>query len=384
MIKESLKRGIATLGSRRIYLWMMVVVPIACALFFTGLMNSGLPLKVPVGVVDMDHSQLSRRTTRALNAEELIDIRVDAESYSDALARLRSGEIYGFFYIPADFQHKALAGETPTLTFYSNMSVFVPGSLSYKGFKTIAVTAAGEVVATTLTTAGLAPESAEALLQPFNQDIHPIGNPWMNYSIYLCQSFIPGVIALLVMLVTAFSITGEIKWGTSRDWLATAGGSMPVALLGKLLPQTVVFSAVGVACQAILFGFLHFPLNCPAWHMVLAMLLLVMSCQAFAVAVTEWLPNMRLSMSVLSLIGILSFSIAGFSFPVDKMYGGIAIFADILPIRYYFLIYIDQALNGIPLYYSRFYYAAMLLIMLVPILGLGRLRGRCERMVYVP
>ena len=40
------------------------------------------------------------------------------------------------------------------------------------------------------------------------------------------------------------------------------------------------------------------------------------------------------------------------------MYGGIAIFSYIVPIRYYFLIYIDQALNGIPIYYSRFYYVA--------------------------
>ena len=56
---------------------MMVVVPLGCTFFFLNLMNEGLPLKVPVGIVDMDHSSLSRRITRSLDATELIDIADD-------------------------------------------------------------------------------------------------------------------------------------------------------------------------------------------------------------------------------------------------------------------------------------------------------------------
>lgn len=380
---DSLKRGIAQLASRKIYITMMVIVPIAFTLFFVNLMNEGLPLKVPVGMVDLDHSAMSRKVGRSLNAMELIDITTDVESYYKAMEKVRNGEIYGFFYIPTGFQEKALSGDKPTLTFYSNMTIFVPGSLSFKGFKTIAVSTAGNIVATTLTSAGLNESSAAALIQPFNQDIHPLGNPWTNYSIYLCQSFIPAMIALLVMLITTFSICQEIKQGTSIEWLATAKGNIAVALAGKLLPQTIIFSAVGVFIQSILFGYLHFPLNNHPLHIIFAMILLVMSSQAFALLVTELLPNARLSMSIVSLLGILSFSIAGFSFPVDKMYGGIAIFAYILPIRNYFLIYIDQALNGVPLYYSRIYYIVMLVIMLLPAVGLRKLKKRCLNPVYV-
>ena len=380
---DSLKRGIIQLASRKIYITMMLIVPIAFSLFFIDLMNEGLPLNVPVGMVDMDHSSMSRRIARSLNAMELIDITDDVESYHKAMDKMRSGELYGFFYIPSDFQEKALSGKTPTLTFYSNMSIFVPGSLSYKGFKTIAVTTAGKIVETTLVSAGADYSTAGAMIQSFNQDIHPLGNPWTNYSIYLCQSFIPAMIALLVMLITSFSICQEIKNDTAPEWLATAKGSMAVALAGKLLPQTFIFSAVGVFIQSILFGYLHFPLNNHPLHMVFAMILLVMSSQAFAVLVTELLPNARLSMSIVSLTGILSFSIAGFSFPVDKMYGGVAIFSYILPIRNYFLIYIDQALNGIPIYYSRVYYIVMLVMLLLPVVGLKRLKKHCLNPVYV-
>ncbi|MCH5326629.1 MAG: ABC transporter permease, partial [Duncaniella sp.] len=365
--------------------FMMVIVPLTGAFFFLSLMENGLPLRIPVAIVDMDHSEMSRQVTRALKAEELIDITTKAESYAEAMSQVRSGKIFGFFYIPADFQEDVMSGRTPTLSYFSNMSVFVPGTLTYKAFTTIAVATSGSVMETTLSAAGLtAGGDGASALMPLRLDKHPIGNPSTNYSIYLSPSFIGGLIALLVMVVTVFSITSEFKQKSSPEWLATARGSMTVALAGKLIPQSVIFIAIGVGIQAVMFGWLQFPIHCPAWHIILDMVLLVLCSQAFGVLMVEIVPNMRLALVMVSLIGILSFSVAGFSFPVDKMYGAIGIFSYILPVRYYFLIYIDQALNGLPLYYSRLYYAVMLGMLLLPAIGLNRLKKRCLNPVYIP
>lgn len=384
LLLDIIKREIRRLTSRKIYVVMMLVVPAVCTFFFLNLMHEGLPLKVPVGMVDLDHSSMSRQIGRSLNASELIDITTDCESYHRAMSQIKSGEIYGFFLIPADFQKKAIAGEKPSLSFYSNMTIFVPGSLSYKGFKTIAVTTSGGIVKTTLISAGADEQTAGSMIQPMVIRTHPLNNPWTNYSIYLCQSFVPCLLALIILLVTVFSICQEHKTGSSAEWLRASGGNMAVALAGKLLPQTFIFTSVGLAIQGVMFGFLGFPLNNHPLHMVFAMLLLVMATQGFAVFITEMLPNFRIALSIVSLTGILCFSIAGFSFPVEKMYGGIAIFSYLVPIRYYFLIYIDQALNGIPLYYSRFYYVALLIFILLPVIGLRRLRKQCEHPVYIP
>ena len=384
MLLRLIKRELRRLTSRKIYIFMMLIVPLGCSFFLLNLMNEGLPLKVPVGMVDLDHSSLSRKVGRSLSASELIDISSDLEDFHSAMEKVRSGEIYGFFLVPRDFQKKAIGGSTPTLSFYSNMAIFVPGSLSYKGFKTIAVTTSGGIVKTTLVGAGADETTAGSLIQPMVIRTHPLNNPWTNYAIYLCQSFIPCLLALIVLLVTVFSICQEHKTGSSVEWLREAGGNMAMALLGKLLPQTLIFTAVGVALQSVMFGYLHFPLNNHPLHMILAMFLLVAACQGFAVFITEMLPNLRIALSVMSLTGILCFSIAGFSFPVEKMYGGVAIFSYLVPIRYYFLIYIDQALNGIPIYYSRLYYIALLIFMLLPALSLRRLKKQCINPVYVP
>lgn len=383
-LSASLRRGFVKLASRKVYMVMMLIMPLVSAWFFLDLMSPGLPLPVPAAVVDMDGSTLSRSVTRNLSASQFVEIDSEPVNYHEALARVRRGEIFGFFYIPERFQQETLSGGKPTLSFYSNMSIFVPGTMSFKGFKTAAVTTKGALVMTTMTAAGVSEAQAAEALQPVVIQSHPMGNPWLNYSIYLTNSFAPGVLALMVLLVTVFSICEEIKRASAPQWLATAGGSMLTALVGKLLPQTVIFSLTGIAMQALFFGFYHFPLNNHAGHMILAIVMMVIACQALGLIIAEAVPNLRLSLSVASLIGILSFSVAGFSFPVEQMYGGIGIFSYILPLRYYFLIYVDQALNGIPIYYSRFYYAALAAFPLIPLLGLRRLRKRCLNPVYVP
>lgn len=366
------------------YFVTMILVPLLSTFFFVDLMKEGLPLKVPTAIVDLDHSPLSRGVTRSLNAGELIDITHDAESYSEALDLVRTGEVFGFFLIPENFEKKAYSGEETTMTYYSNLTFFVPGTLTFKGFKSTAVAAMQGISETTLTMTGLPEDMIGDLMVPVNVNIQQPGNPWTNYSIYLSNSFAPGVLALMVMLVTAFSICDEIKRATSPRWLDRAGGSVVIALLGKLIPQSVIFTVIGIGMQAILYKFCHFPLNNHPLHMILAVWLLVVACQWLAVTYICFVPNLRLALSLCSLTGILAFSIAAFSFPVEAMYGGIGIFSYILPIRYYFLIYIDQALNGIPLYYSRWYYIALLLFVPVGLLGVKRLKKRLLNPVYVP
>lgn len=380
----SVKRSLRQLCSRRIYIASMIGVPLFSAFFFLNLLGEGLPLKVPTTIVDMDNSSMSRQVVRSLSATELIDVHTKALSYNEALDKVKSGEVFGFFVIPENFQKDAVGGRGPTIDFYSNMTYFVPGTLAFKGFKTIAVSTSGALVKTTLVSAGIGDAEAGTILQPIVVQDHPTGNPWLNYSIYLSNSFIPGVIALMVMLMTVYSICDEIKYGTSPQWLHTAKDSIFVAVAGKLLPQTVVFSVVGVACQSLLYGYFNFPMKCNAWHMIAAMVLMVIACQAFALFLISVVPNLRLGLSLTALVGILSFSVTGFSFPVQSMYGSIAIFSYLIPLRYYFLIYIDQALNGIPLYFSRIYYAALILFPIAACSMLWKLKRHCLRPVYVP
>lgn len=379
----TVRREITRMASRKMYLGFMVGVPVAIVLFFVSLLGEGLPLKVPVAVVDLDHSAMSRQMTRSLGATELLDIREDLESYSSAMTAVRSGRIYGFFLIPADFQKNTIAGNSPSVEYYNNLTYFVPGTLTFKGFKTVAVSSAAGIVRSELVSLGLPEEMTAAFIQPMTVQEHPIGNPWMNYSIYLSPSFAIGGLALMILLMSCFSITMEIKEGTSRNWLSTARGHIGVAVAAKLFPHFIIWSVVGQFYLSVLFGWYHFPCGNP-WALAIGMELFIIASQSLGLLFSSIVPNPRMALTLSALIGILSFSFLGFSFPVQTMYGAISIFSYLIPTRYMFLIYIFSGLDAFPLYYSRVYFAALCVFPLVGCLLLGRLKKACLNPVYVP
>lgn len=384
VVLASIRRGITRLATRKTYLAAMVVVPILCAWFFGSVLDAGLPTKVPTAVVDLDHSAMSRAMTRSLNAQQLIDVTMKAESYDKAMSALQKGDIYGFYVIPYQFETDALGGKKPTISYITNLTYFVPGTFTYKGFKTIAVSTAAAVVAQVGAEMGVSDDMMSNLVQPVSVNINPINNPWTNYAYYLGPSFTFGVLELMIFLVTIFSITTEIKNYTSRRWLATAGDSIMVALFGKLLPQTVIFTAVGWAIESMMFGWLGYPMNGSPWILYGSMVLFVLASQAFGVFVSSILPNPRLALSVAALLGMLAFSITGFSFPVENMYGAVAIFSYILPVRYMLLIYLNTGLNGFDIYFARMSLIALILFLPVATLFLWNLKRVCRRPVYVP
>lgn len=375
MLWQSIKRGCEELMRRKVlYVWCVVVVPLAMSVFFVSLLDKGVAEQVPSAVVDLNRSEMSRTIVRNLGTMPQVDLLYSLDSYSEAMTLVRQGKIMGFFLVPHNFGDDVLSGRQPTLSYYINFGYIVPGSLLEKGYTTISMLANGEVVQDILSESGVSQDAINAILQPIALDVHPLGNPTMNYGVYLTNSFAPGVLALMVLLVTVYSITSEIKYGRSRKWLASASNSIVMALVGKLLPFTLLFTIVGWAMLLIFYAIVGYPMNGEMWTMMLAVILLVSACQALAVIVCAILPNPRYALSVCSLLGVLAFSVCGYSFPVENMYSGVGIFSYILPMRYYFLIYINQALNGLDWIYSFDYFAALLTFPLAALVFLPLLK----------
>ena len=96
------------------------------------------------------------------------------------------------------------------------------------------------------------------------------------------------------------------------------------------------------------------------------------------------LPTLRLGLSFASLWGVLSFSMCGLSFPAMGMHPVLQALANLFPLRHYFLIYVDQALNGYPMIYSWVNYVALLIFMMLPFLIAHRLKGALVYYKYMP
>lgn len=356
------------------YLFSMVLPPLVCYALFTTLMDAGLPTRLPAGVVDLDNSFTSRQVVRNLDAFQHTDIVAHYPSVAEADEAMRRGDIYAFYYLPQGMEEEILSGRQPMVSFYLNYAYLVAGSLLYKDMRTLSELADASVVQAGLYARGAEVWQVKPLLQPVVVETHPIHNPWLNYSVYLNNVLLPGVLSLVILLMTVYSLGMEVKGRSGHRLLCLAKGNVGVALLGKLLPQTGVFVGLALIGNVWLYGVLHFPLYSGPLPMIVASVLLVLASQGLGVFLFALVPWMRMAMSIASLWGVVSFSISGFTFPAMAMNPALQALNNLFPLRHYFLIYTNEALNGSPIICIWTAYVALLCFALLPLPFVGRLK----------
>lgn len=378
------RRELRRMASKPIYWFCMIAAPLFCFVFFTSLMAEGLPTDMPLGLVDNDNTTTSRSLARNLDAFEMTSIKEQYANVTEAREAVQRGDIYGFYYIPKGTTRKAQRQELPVVSFYTNYSYLVAGSLLYRDMRTMSELASGAASRTVLYAKGATERQAMAFLQPIVIDSHAINNPWLNYNVYLSNVILPGLLMLFIFMVTVFSIGTEVKYNTVHDWLIMARGSMFHALAGKLLPQTLIFFLIGIAFAIGLYGVLHFPCHCGLPTMLLVMFLGIIGAQGLGVFMFAMLPTLRLSLSFASLWGVISFSICGMSYPVMAMHPTLQGLSLLFPLRHYFLLYVNCALDGYPLMNAAPYVVGLLLFASLPLLLLRRLKKMLLIVPYIP
>lgn len=378
------RRELRRMASKPIYWFCMIAAPLFCFVFFTSLMAEGLPTDMPLGLVDNDNTTTSRSLTRNLDAFEMTSIKEQYANVTEAREAVQRGDIYGFYYIPKGTTRKAQRQELPVVSFYTNYSYLVAGSLLYRDMRTMSELASGAASRTVLYAKGATERQAMAFLQPIVIDSHAINNPWLNYNVYLSNVILPGLLMLFIFMVTVFSIGTEVKYNTVHDWLIMARGSMFHALAGKLLPQTLIFFLIGIAFAIGLYGVLHFPCHCGLPTKLLVMFLGIIGAQGLGVFMFAMLPTLRMSLSFASLWGVISFSICGMSYPVMAMHPTLQGLSLLFPLRHYFLLYVNCALDGYPLMNAAPYVVGLLLFALLPLLLLRRLKKMLLVVPYIP
>ena len=313
---------------------------------FATITHEGQPKRLPVAVVDLDGTYLSRRICHELNATQGVEVVAVYNSHVEARKAMQRGKIFAFYEIPKGTYNALLQFRAPHFVLYVNSAYMLAGTLSYKQLATMGMLASGAVQREVYRKKGYEDDQIMGLIQPVEYDTRNIGNPWINYGNYLMTTLVPAVIAFIVVMHTAYSIVSERKQRTVRSWLRRAHGSCFKGIVGKMIPYTVWYSFLCLLANLIMFGFMGFPLKGSWMLMVLNTLLLVFGSQCVGTFIACVIPDPPLTMSICALYSAMSFSLAGFSFPIDSMPPLFQSFCMLYPIRHYYLNYCDIAIFG--------------------------------------
>ena len=362
----------------------MVVFPILAMIFFTSLMDEGLPEDMPVGVVDLDNTTTSRSLIRRLDGFQSSKVVAHYTSVAEARRAIQENQIYAFLYIPKGTTDDLLASRQPKISYYYNLASIMSGSLLMKDLKTISTLGSAGVGQATMRAKGYTQEQIMAFLQPIRIDLHQVGNPYTNYNSYLSTVFVPGIMMLFIFMISAYSLGMELKFNTSKEWLAMADNRIVVAIIGKFLTQALIWLALIFFYEFYVFSILGFPYQGSVAMLILLAVLEVFAAQGFGIFAFGLMPSLRMSLSVCSLWAVLSMSMAGSAFPVMGMDGALQSISWLFPLRHYYMVYQICVFNGFPLLEAWFHFVAMVGFTLLPWFVIGKIKNAMLTYVYIP
>jgi ABC-2 type transport system permease protein len=165
------------------------------------------------------------------------------------------------------------------------------------------------------------------------------------------HNFVPGVIALVLMLVcvmmTAISIVREKELGTMEILLVSPFKPMMV-IVSKAIPY-LLLSLVNIASILLLSVFiLKVPINGSIVLLFVESTLFIITCLTLGIFISVRTNSQQVAM-LISLMGMLLPTIlfSGFMFPIENMPVALQIFSNVVPAKWFYIIVKAIMIKGV-------------------------------------
>ncbi len=370
-------REIDWLRRRPFLLAFITIVPIGLMALLTMIFSAGLATRLPIAVLDLDSSDLSRSIIRMVDATPDTAVAVRVGELAEGRGMILSGKVHGLLMLPQNLERDVFAGRRPEVVFFYNTQTLTIGNLTLRGVNAAVPTAAAGIRLSLRTAQGQPVEEAQAALSPIPVQSHALFNPTLNYVYFLLAAILPSLLQIVVVTASAYSVGMDVETRYRLRILGRLGGGLWPAMAGKLLPYTIIFLMVLGVSDAVLFSILELPLHGRGWLLDIAGFLFILSCQLLGALLALLLKPTASAVSIGTLLTSPAFGFMGIGFPRLGMNAFAYGFGALLPGTWYLTARIDQTIRGTPLDLSW----KPILVLLAFVVGFaGLVAVRLERM----
>ena len=267
-------------------LMFCLVVPLAYPLIYSWIYNNETVREVPVVVVDLSHSQESRKFIRMCDASPDVHVTSYAVDLDDARSLVSRQVVKGIYLIPADFGTNLNRMQQGTVSVYCDMALM----LTYKAIYQTAMAVASEMGAEIQTKLAGNYTNREDLIttSPLEVKDVPMFNPQGGYG----TSVLPAVLMLIIQQTLALGI--GLAAGTARERnrysdlvpIHKCYGGVGRIISGKDLCYLMVYAVMSTYLTMVVPRWFHF-LQLAAWQDLLALLVpYLLACVFFGMTVS--------------------------------------------------------------------------------------------------
>jgi ABC-2 type transport system permease protein len=323
---------------------IVVLAPIL-QLFLLGYAATTDIRDVPVLIVDADRSAASRELVRRFDASPSFTI-TSIESSVDAVDRaIERGTAWMAVVVPRGYQSALERGEAQALQIVADGSDANSAGVALS-YATNLIAAYGQDVA--------AAHAVPATVAPNRSpSIQPMVRVWFNPRLESRDFMVPGIVALLLLVVTtnlsSMGIVREKEVGTLEQ-LSVTPLTRSELIVGKLLPYGLVgLIDVLLVLSGAIFWFDTPMRGCYVLLLALTLLSLVttLGLGLFVSTISSTQQQAMMTSTFFFLIPMVLLS--GFVFPIENMPAVIQPITYLIPLRYFLVILRSIFLKGVGL-----------------------------------
>ena len=246
---------------------LIVMAPVLYGVLYPQPYLGQLLRKIPIAVVDQDHTEVSRDLVEALNADEAVTVAVRADTLADAHAALARREVFAILGIPKDTEREVLKGNKARLAAYVDSAYFLLFNRTLEGISEASGAVTEEIAEHGARTDGSLAHAAVTRASPVELLSQPLFNPTGGYASYV----VPAAFILILQQTlflgiaslggVAYEQGGRLGRGQRTGTRAVLGQAvahlclaMPgLALYLIILPRIYGFSTLGNIVELFLF-----------------------------------------------------------------------------------------------------------------------------------
>jgi len=320
-------------------------------------------------MVDYDNSAVSREVVRSFEYNPYFSVKAHLSSPSEVRTYLDAWRAQIAIVIPLDFAKALQRGEQPAIQIIADGLDGNTAGIAMGYAQGLLLKFGAGLVAT---------GGVHATLGPRPGNINPLIRMWYNLDLESKNYMVPGLIGLLLTLVSMFlssmALVREKEIGTLEQLMVTPIKTWQL-ILGKVLPFFILgFVALIVM---LLVAFLVFDLTAHGSLVLLFMVvgLYLLSTLGLGIFISTLAHTQQQAMFISWFFMIFLIFLSGFFFPIENMPPLIQKLSYLDPMRYFVIIIREIFLKGSS-YKFMLNEISSLVVFGVTILGLSSLKFR--------
>ncbi|KJK01037.1 ABC transporter permease [Pseudomonas sp. 21] len=320
-------------------LWLLMVLSVA----LTTLPYAHRTMDdLPVAVIDMDHSAVSRELVRQLDAAPKIATRA-YDQLPEAQHDLAWRELFGIVVIPVDFEKRVLRGESVTVPIFGDATNRMANGQIQQDISATYTELSLRYNRERLMRGGFSEEQSNVLLQPAIGQLTDLFNPGTSFAAIV----LPGLVTLILqhsLLLSCTRVNLNLRGGTPRSLRQPTS-----TRFGRYAAQLLIWTVLAMLFYVIwpwIMGYRQTASFFMLMGLVLPFLLAVIAMSEF---IAEVLPSEEAVYLTMTFITLPLFYMAGFTWPPQAMPQWVQLLADAIPSTWAIRAVVEMNQMNLPL-----------------------------------